>query len=77
MTAPDPATLAAAEAHVSAAIRARCAVVLVRYGVPDDGELVYAAEVHNDRVVSDADLAGALRQLADRIAARARPAQPL
>lgn len=60
--ASDPATLAAAEALVSAAIRARCA---------DDGELIYADEVHNDRVVSDADLA--LRALADRVDARALP----
>lgn len=72
MTGLHPATLAAAEAHVSAALRARCAVILVRYGDPDDGELIYADEVHNDRVVSDADLAAALRELADRIDARGR-----
>lgn len=66
MTALRPTDLKAATELVSAAIRARCAVVLVRLD-PDDAELLHAEEIHNDRVVNDADLAQALRALADRI----------
>ncbi|PKV80866.1 hypothetical protein [Nocardia fluminea] len=72
MTAPRPTDLKAATEIVTAAIRSRCAVVLVRLDL-DDPELLHAEEIHNDRIVSDAELAQALRALADRIDDRSDP----
>ena len=78
MTAPEPMSVPtdAAESIVLAALRQRCAVVLI--GASEDNpDEVWADEIHNRRSIDDRRLAFALRQLADRIDARAQPTPPL
>ncbi|MGW6121469.1 hypothetical protein ACWFRF_20675 [Nocardia sp. NPDC055165] len=69
MSSPVSMPRDAAEVLIVAAIRNRCAVVLIGND-PADPDALCAQEIHNERNVDDALLARALRDLADRIDAR-------